>query len=263
MDLKGKAAIVTGSGGGGCGRAIALRFAREGATVIVSDIDVDGARETAQLIEAAGGHASVFPADVRDEHAIKALIDHAVQMFGGLAVLVNNASDPHPGFDTPLDQWRQTLETDFIGAALATRLAIDALRRGGGGAVVNMGSISALPHGRDRRLPAYDAAKAGLIRLTTGLAFLREEGIRVNCLAPGWIAAPQVGEYWESLTPEQRKANGVPSRLLQLEEIAQAVVRLATDESLYGRVLVWDSEDMPRLIEWADQGYAKTTSLDL
>lgn len=261
MDLKDKVAIVTGSGGGGCGRAIALRFAREGAKVVVSDINDAGARETTQLIEATGGRASVFPADMRDERQIKALIDHAVKTFGGLSVLVNNASNPEPDFDKPLEHWKETVETDFLGALHATRLAIDAMRRGGG-AVVNMASLSALPHGRDRELPAYDAAKGGLIRLTTGLAFLHKEGIRVNCIAPGWIASPPVLEYWESLTPEQRKENGVPSRLLQLEEIAGAIVRLATDESLYGRVLVWDSEDVPRLIEWADQGFVATTVLD-
>lgn len=263
MDLTDKVAIVTGSGGGGCGRAIALRFAREGAKVVASDINDAGARETARLIEAAGGRASANTADMRDDRQIRALVDHAVKTFGGLSVLVNNASNPEPDFAAPLEHWKDTVETDFLGALRATRYAIDAMRRSGGGAVVNMGSMSALPHGRDGELPAYDAAKAGLIRLTTGLAFLHKEGIRVNCIAPGWIASPPVLEYWESLTPEQRKTNGVPSRLLQLEEIAGAVVCLATDESLYGRVLVWDSEDVPRLIEWADRGYEQTRVLDL
>jgi len=101
------------------------------------------------------------------------------------------------------------------------------------------------------------------MHLTTGLAFLSDEGIRVNCVAPGWIGAPDVREYWESLTPEQRKANGVPWRLLQLEEVAAAVVRLATDETLHGRVLVWDSEDLPRLIQWGDRGYLQSTILEL
>ncbi|HEY6358259.1 MAG TPA: SDR family oxidoreductase [Vicinamibacterales bacterium] len=254
---------MTGSGGGGCGRAIALRFAREGAKVVVSDIDVDGAHETARLVEAAGCRASVFAADVRDERAVEALIDHACKTFGSLSVLVNNASSTQYHGGSPLDHWPEIVETDFLGAMYATRFAIEAMRRSGGGAIVNLGSISALPHGRVREWPMYDAAKAALIRLTTGLASLNKVCIRVNCLAPGWIAAPEVLDYWGSLTPAQRKENGVPSRLLQLEEVAAAVVRLATDESLYGRVLVWDSEDVPRLIEWADRGYAGTTVLVL
>jgi len=131
------------------------------------------------------------------------------------------------------------------------------LRRRGGGAIVNMTSISALPHGRTRPAPCYDAAKAGLLRLTTMLALLAEtEKIRVNCLAPGWIATPHVREYWESLTPEERQLRGVPSRLLSLDEVAGAVLRLATDESLAGRVMIWWSEDSPKLIRWGDRGYS-------
>jgi NAD(P)-dependent dehydrogenase (short-subunit alcohol dehydrogenase family) len=97
-----------------------------------------------------------------------------------------------------------------------------------------------------------------VIRLTTGLAFLGEQaGIRVNCLAPGWIAVPEVSAYWETLTPAQRLERSVPSRLLQTSQIADAVMRLATDESLAGRVLVWWSEDEPGLIPFSDRGYTK------
>ena len=85
----------------------------------------------------------------------------------------------------------------------------------------------------------------------------------MNCLAPGWIASPGPLEYWESLTPEERKERGVPSRLLQPDEIAGAIVRLATDEALYGRILVWHSEDSPQLIEWADPGFAKSVASKL
>jgi NAD(P)-dependent dehydrogenase (short-subunit alcohol dehydrogenase family) len=81
--------------------------------------------------------------------------------------------------------------------------------------------------------------------------------IRVNCLAPGWIASEQVRAYWEPLTAEQRKARGAPSRLLTLDEVAGAVFRLATDESLSGRVMVWWSEDEPRLIPFGDRGYER------
>jgi NAD(P)-dependent dehydrogenase (short-subunit alcohol dehydrogenase family) len=187
---------------------------------------------------------------------VRKLIDFAEQTFGGLAVLVNNASAPfHP--DAPLDYWFETVATDFLGTMYGIRAAIDALRRTGGGAIVNISSISALWHGRERPAPSYDAAKAGVLRLTTALGWLGEaENIRVNCLAPGWIASEQVRTYWEPLTAAERKQRGAPSRLLELDQVADAVVRLATDESLHGRVMVWWSEDEPRLIPWGDVGYA-------
>jgi 3-oxoacyl-[acyl-carrier protein] reductase len=132
------------------------------------------------------------------------------------------------------------------------------MRRSGGGAVVNIASISALWHGRKTPggLPGYDVAKAGVIRMTTRLASLAEtDGIRVNCLAPGWIATDGPRQYWESLTPSERVERGVPSRLLTTDQVADAVVRLAEDVSLAGRVLVWWSEDPPQLIQWGDRGY--------
>jgi NAD(P)-dependent dehydrogenase (short-subunit alcohol dehydrogenase family) len=135
------------------------------------------------------------------------------------------------------------------------------MHRAGGGAIVNMASISALWHGRNAPggFPGYDVAKAGLIRMTTRLASLAEtDGIRVNCLAPGWIATDGVRQYWESLTPAERIERGVPSRLLSIDQIAEAVMRLAVDRSLVGRVLVWWSEDEPRLIQWGDRGYRES-----
>ncbi len=248
--------IVTGSGGTGSGRAIALRFAAESAPVVVTDVNEAGAHETVRQIQLAGGHAAFHPADVRSSDQVRKLVEFAENTFGPLAVLVNNASAPfHP--DAPLDHWLETMETDLLGVMYGTRAAIEAMRRAGGGAIVNISSISALWHGREHPAPAYDAAKAGVLRLTTALGWLGEkDNIRVNCLAPGWIASEQVRAYWEPLTAEQRKERGAPSRLLELSQVADAVVRLATDESLCGRVMVWWSEDEPRLIPWGDVGYA-------
>ena len=256
MDIRAKAVVVTGAGGNGSGRAIARRFAREGAAVVICDINEGGARETIRQIEADGGRGAFFAADVRVEDQVRKLLDFAEKSFGALAAVVNNASGPfHP--DAPLAYWSETMQTDLLGTMYGIRWGIEALRRGGGGSIVSISSISALWHGRKRSAPAYDAAKAGVLRLTTGLAWLgEEENIRVNCLAPGWIASEQVRAYWEPLTPEERKQRGAPSRLLELRQVADAVMRLATDESLYGRVLVWWSEDEPCLIPWADPGYA-------
>ena len=96
------------------------------------------------------------------------------------------------------------------------------------------------------------------MRLTTTLAPLRDqENIRVNCLVPSWVASPGPKEYWESLTPEQRKQRGVPETLIQLDEIADMILRLATDELLFGRVMVWWNGEPPRLISVDDPGYQR------
>jgi NAD(P)-dependent dehydrogenase (short-subunit alcohol dehydrogenase family) len=248
--------IVTGAGGVGCGRAIAARFAGGGAAVVVSDINEAGGQDTVRQIESRGGRAAFCRADVRNESQVRDLVSFAETTFGGVSVLINNASAPRGG--EGLDTWIDPIETDLLGAIYATRWAIDAMKRGGGGAIVNIASISALWHGRTTPggIPGYDVAKAGMIRMTTRLAPLAEtEGIRVNCLAPGWIATDEVRMHWELLTPAERAARGAPSRLLTTDQIAAAVVRLAEDRALAGRVLVWWSEDAPRLIAWGDRGY--------
>jgi NAD(P)-dependent dehydrogenase (short-subunit alcohol dehydrogenase family) len=256
MNLKGKTAVVTGAGADGSGRAIALRFAREGAAVVVSDMNATGGWDTVHRIEAAGGRATFFEADVRDQEQVRGLVDFAERTFGGLSVFVNNASGPDIRPDQPLEHWDANFPTDVFGTMYGTRLAIDALRRNGGGAIVNMTSITGLWHGRKNPAPGYDLAKAAIIRLTTMLAWLGEkENIRVNCFAPGWIASEHVRAYWESLTAEERVQRLAPSRLLSLDEVAEAVFRLATDDSLAGRVLVWWSEGSPGLIPWGDRGY--------
>jgi NAD(P)-dependent dehydrogenase (short-subunit alcohol dehydrogenase family) len=265
MNLSQKVVIVTGGGGSGCGRAIADAFAERGAVVVVSDINAAGGRETVRLIEERGRRAAFFHADIRSDSEVKKLVEFAESKFGSVSVLVNNASAPHPDAEG-LAGWIKSIETDLLGTISATRWTIEAMRRGGGGAIVNISSISALWHGRKTPggFPGYDVAKGGVIRLTTGLATdVAKDGIRVNCLAPGWIASEGPKEYWESLTPAERKERGVPSRLLETREIAAMVVRLATDESLNGRVALWWSEDEPRMIEWGDRGYREATPFPL
>jgi len=257
MSQSPRVAIVTGSGGTGCGRGIALRFATEGASVIVSDINEAGGHETVELVQKCGGRAAFCRADVADEAQVRSLIDFAETTFGGLSVLVNNASSPHPT-EEGIAGWTTSIQTDLMGTLHATRYAIDAMKRSGGGSIVSITSISALWHGRTTPggFPGYDVAKLGVIRMTTGLAKeLANTGIRLNCLAPGWIATDGPLPYWESLTPEQRLERGVPSRLLSIDEVAGIVFRIATDAALNGRIVVWWSEDEPRLVEWGDRGY--------
>ena len=256
MDLEGRVAIVTGAGGRGSGRAIARRLAKERVSVVVSDIDEQEGPETVRRIESDGAHALFHRADVRVEAEIRALIDFATEKYGRLDILVNNASAKiFP--ERSLDEMFANVHVDLLGAMYGTRYAIEAMRRHGGGTIVNIGSTSALSHGgRPSMAPGYDTAKAGIMRLTTCLAPLADEGIRVNCLVPDWIATDDVRPYWESLTTEQRTRDRAPGVLTTVEEIAGAVVRLITDEKLAGRVMVWWSDNGARLIPFGDPGYA-------
>ena len=255
MRLDGKAAIVTGSGGGGTGRAVARRFAREGAALVVTDTKQDGGQETVAMIESEGGRAVFRHTDLRIESEVRGLVEFAEATFGGLDILVNNASSPD-GYGL-LTGWVDAVNLEILAPMQATLAAIDAMRRRGGGAIVNIGSTSALGHGRKHSpWPAYDVGKMAQMRLTTTLGRLRDsDNIRVNCLVPAWIASPGPKEYWESLTPEQRRERGVPETLLSLDEVADAILRLATDESLFGRIMVWWNGQPPRLITQGDQGF--------
>jgi len=169
MNPSGKVAIVTGSGGGGTGRSAARRFAREGASVVVSDVNDAGGHETVALIEAEGGRAAFCHTDVRIESDVKVMIAFAESAFGGLDYLVNNASNPD-GMGL-LTGWTNAVAIEILGPMHATLAAIEAMRRRGGGAIVNIGSTSALGHGRKHSCwPAYDVGKMAQMRLTTTLA---------------------------------------------------------------------------------------------
>src|SRR5258707_5970598 len=147
MTLKDKAVVVTGSGGLGCGRAIAFRFAREGSFVIVSDINQVGGLETVREIELQGGQAAFCRTDVRIEGEVRALIEFAELRCGAVSVLVNNASAPYrPG--EPLEHWTEIVQTDLLGTMYGARFAVDSMRRVGSGAVVNISLTSALDTGR-------------------------------------------------------------------------------------------------------------------
>lgn len=260
MQLKNAVAIVTGSGGEGSGRAEAMRLASEGCRVVVSDINESGGNETVHRIARAGGQAGFCRCDVSHASEVQALIAFAEKTFGGLDILVNNASGPGYKPGAPPEEWLATIEIDLLGAMYGVRFALPAMRKRGGGAIVNVSSTSALTHGPGHsRMTPYDVAKIGVLRMTTTLSALRDsDNIRVNCLVPHWVAVPEVKAYWDTLTPEERGAKNVPPKLIELDEVAQAIIRLITDDRLVGRVLIlWDG---PRaeLISATDPGYAST-----
>jgi NAD(P)-dependent dehydrogenase (short-subunit alcohol dehydrogenase family) len=256
MELHNKVAIVTESGGEGSGRADAIRLAAEGCVVVVSDINEAGGNETVRRIQGDGGNAAFYRCDVSRVSEVRTLVEFAERTFGGVDILVNNASGPGYNPGAPPEDWLATIEIEMFGV----RFALPAMRKRGGGVIVNVSSTSALTHGSGHsKMPLYDIAKIGVLRMTTTLSGLREtDGIRVNCLVPHWVAVPELKAYWDSLTPEERRAKHVPAKLIELDEVAQAVVRLITDENLAGRlVILWDG---PRaeLISATDPGYAHT-----
>jgi NAD(P)-dependent dehydrogenase (short-subunit alcohol dehydrogenase family) len=257
-DLAGKIAIVTGSGGKGSGRAEACRLASEGCHVIVADINEAGGSETQRLIQADGGRAEFFRCDVSIQQEVQALVAFAVEEFGGLDILINNASGPRYRPGAPLEESYDTIRTDLLGAMYGLQFGAAAMKKRGGGSILNVSSTSALGHGSAHsNMPAYDIAKIGVVRLTTTHAHLREtSNVRVNCLVPDWIATPEVKAYYDSLTPDQRRSPRIPPALTSLDEIAQAAVDLIRDLSLAGRVLVIWSGRAPTLVPADDPGYS-------
>jgi NAD(P)-dependent dehydrogenase (short-subunit alcohol dehydrogenase family) len=216
--------------------------------VVVGDIDPLGGRETVHRIEAAGGRAVFVRADVRIRDDIRAMAALADQTFGGLDILVNNAGNTWPPHfpDCPLEHWEAALDLNLRGPMFAIQVALDAMRRRGGGSVVNISSVAGLGYG-PHDSPEYAAAKAGLVRLTATLGPLAEtHNIRVNCVVPHWIETNEVKREIAAMTPDERA--DVP-RLLQPSEVADAVIGLVEDDTLAGRILVMWCEEPPHLID--------------
>jgi NAD(P)-dependent dehydrogenase (short-subunit alcohol dehydrogenase family) len=233
MELTGKVAIVTGAAVG-IGRALARRLGAEGCAVVVADVDAENGARTAELI---GPAAAFVPVDVRCDEDLSAMVATALERFGGLHVLVNNAGGgghigPHFP-DAPPGTWRAKLELNLTGAMRATQLALGPMLASGGGVVVNVASVSGVDT-EPYRSPEYAAAKAGLVRFTTAAAELRP-GVRVNCVVPGWIATERATAELDAMSAAERAAAPVP---VPMDEIADAVVRLARDDDAAGSVTV-------------------------
>jgi NAD(P)-dependent dehydrogenase (short-subunit alcohol dehydrogenase family) len=254
VDLRQRIALVTGGGGAGLGRAIALQFSREGATVVVADLDLARAEETVNQIAHAGGNGAAVQVDVTAEPDVQRMISFAERTFGGLDVLVNNAGEtPAPHFpDAPVAHWSRVLDLNLRGPMLATQHVLPAMRARGGGAIVNVSSIAGLGYG-PHDSPEYSAAKAGLIRLTTTLAPLAQrDGVRVNCVVPNWIGTRAVIAEVEAMSDSDRAEAEVPSVLTPPEEIAEGVLAFVRNDSLAGRVLVWWSTERSELVAVED-----------
>lgn len=254
MEIQGRVAIVTGGGGAGTGRAIALRLAQADAKVVVADVDEAGGAETVRQIDAAGGVAAFFRADVIREDDVRGMVVFSQDTFGGLDILVNNAGlTPEPHFpEAPVEHWSRYLDLNLRGPMLAIQFALEPMTKRGAGAVVNIASVAGFgfaPHSS----PEYAAAKAGLIRLTATLAPLADRAnVRVNCIIPNWIGTDEVKAEIAAMSPEERAE--VPGVLTPPEEIADAVARFVADETMAGRVLLWWPGEEPRLLPVSEGG---------
>jgi NAD(P)-dependent dehydrogenase (short-subunit alcohol dehydrogenase family) len=250
VEVAGKTALVTGAGAG-IGRVIALRLAREGAAVVVNDIDERTGSQTEADIAEAGGRASFAQADVTHDAQLESAVAQAERTFGGLDILVNNAGGfPYPVFpEAPLEHWSHSLDLNLRSALVAIHIAVPAMERRGAGAIVNIASSAGLgltPH----PAPEYAVAKAGIMRLTACLAPLAERGIRVNCVCPHTVATPAVRQRIVELEAEGEELPGpLQDVLLEPEEIADAVVDFVEDESAAGRVLVLFGGQPPKLLD--------------
>ena len=243
MLLDRKAAIVTGAGSG-IGAASALRFAAEGAGVVCADIRLARAQETVDAIVAAGGRAVAAEADVRSAADNEAMVNLAVQHFGGLHAAFFNAGTIRPGNAVRLseDDWDVVLDTNVKSIFLGAKFAVPVMADGGCGSIINTASVSGLRG--DRSGIAYGASKAAVINLTRCLAVDHaRQGIRVNAICPGAIDTPPIKRMLASDTAREGAGRAHPlGRIGQPDEIAAAAVWLASDQSSFvtGEALVVD-----------------------
>lgn len=236
-----RAAIVTGAGSG-IGRAIALALAAAGAPVLAVDLTSEQASSTVEAIQQGGGTGAAWVADVADPAAVQAMVDRAVELFGGVSILVNNAGLQHVAAieEFPLERWNRLLSVMLTGPFLCTRAVMPLMRRAGWGRILNISSI----HGKYASpfKVAYVAAKHGVIGLTRSTAVeTAEAGITCNAICPGFVDTPLVrnqvpdlmrkfGVQTEEAALEEAIYSKTPQRrLLDPAEIGALAVYLASD----------------------------------
>jgi NAD(P)-dependent dehydrogenase (short-subunit alcohol dehydrogenase family) len=249
MRLQNKITIVTG-GGSGIGRSTAEIFAREGARVLVADLDPSRATDVAATISSAGGVAAAVMADVTDERDAERIVQTALERWGRVDVLVNNAASFHHKRveEATRADWEKVLSVNVIGTSLCSKYAAAAMRGRGGGNIVNVASINgliAMPNWM-----TYNASKAAVVEISKSMAMdLAPFDIRVNCVCPGVTDTPALARAIEELgisAEEARQAIMVPRALIKrfgkAGEIANAILFLASDEASYvtGATLVVD-----------------------
>ncbi len=237
MRLQEKVALITG-GGGGIGRETALLFAQEGAAIVVVDVNDAGGAETATLVEGLGGRAVYVHADVSKAVDCARMVQVAEERFGKLNILFNNAGimrhDDDDAVNTEEDVWDITMAINLKGVYLGCKYGIPALRRAGGGSIINTASFVAIVGAATPQL-AYTASKGGVLAMTRELAVVHaRENIRVNALCPGPLRTELLMSFLNTEAKKQRRLVHVPmGRFGEAKEMAYAALYLASDESSY------------------------------
>jgi NAD(P)-dependent dehydrogenase (short-subunit alcohol dehydrogenase family) len=237
MRLAGKVILITGAGSG-IGRHSALHCAREGARIVAVDIDAETAAETVRQVTAAGGQGLYLKADIARGADCRDMVAATEETYGRLDVLFNNAGISHiddsDAVDTDEDVWDLTMEINLKGVFLGCKYGIPALRRAGGGSIINTASFVALLGAATPQL-AYTASKGGVLAMSRELAVLHaRENIRVNALCPGPLRTELLMKYLNTEEKRMRRLVHIPmGRFGEAEEIAHTVVFLASDESSY------------------------------
>lgn len=250
-----KVAIVTG-GGQGIGRATCELFAKQGAEVVVVDRNRAAADEVAQAITAAGGKSLALYTDVADERAVEQMVADTIEKFGRIDVLVNNAAVfILKGVDATVDEWREILDTNVIGTAMVTKHVVPHMRNQGGGAIVNLGSISSFI--AQPKFVTYNATKAAVVSMTRCMALdLAADNIRVNAACPGAVWTSIVQRITSEDGLDRAAADAHPdwggahllNRIAEPHEIAYAILFLSCDEASFitGETLMVDGGYMAR-----------------
>ena len=239
MRLANKVAIITGIGAG-IGEAIAIRFAEEGATLVLNDISERAGQSTLKKIRDHGGQATLAVADISQEDGARSISDAAVQSFGGIDILINNAADftQKNVEQAEVADWQKVLGVNVIGTALVSKYAIPHMRARGGGAIVNMASMSGIIAQPD--FATYNASKGAVLTMTKCMALdFAPHKIRVNSICPGCILTSASYREIErlGLTFEQWRDRVAPlhmlNRLGEPIEVANAALFLASDEASF------------------------------
>ncbi len=233
--LKNKVALVTGASSG-IGRAVALAWAREGAKVVVSDVNRDGGEETAAMVRAQGGDALFVAADVGKPADGEALVAQTLARYGRLDIACNNAGIGGPQAataDYPLDGWAQVININLSGVFYGMKYQIPAMLKGGGGSIINMASI--LGAVGFAGAPAYSAAKHGVLGLTQAAALeYSAQGVRINAVGPGFIHTPMIAGLEQDAAATAMLVGAHPiGRLGRAEEVAELVVWLSSDKASF------------------------------
>ena len=237
MKLEDRVAVITGSASG-IGRASAREFAKEGARVVVADINLAGAEETVKQIEAAGGVALAVKTDVAAAESVGALVEQTLHSFGRINVLFNNAAIQvnKTVEDTTVEEWNREIGVNLGGVFLCSKLFMPHLRITKG-CIVNMASVNG--YFVEPLCAGYCATKGGIIALTKAMAIDHgKDGIRVNCICPGYIDAGLAWEYFE-VQPNPAAARAAAGKLHALgrvgqpEEVGRLAVFLASDDASF------------------------------